>query len=108
MAQSSFKPVATLLLCLAASVSPASAQTQSVVDSSAAAQFKAIYTADAAWRRAQRGETDDDNNEKILPTLPKVDPASQQDRLAHYQQVINQLDDLKFDDLSSADKVNFR
>jgi uncharacterized protein (DUF885 family) len=100
------------MLCLAAlgtaSVSPSSAQAQSVVDSSPAAGFKAIYTADAAWRRAQRGETDDDNNEKILPTLPKVDPASQQARLAHFSEVINQLDELKVDDLSPADKINFR
>src|ERR1700712_2165999 len=109
MAQCSCKPVAALLLCLAAlgsaGVSRSSAQSP---DSSTAAQFKAIYTADAAWRRAQRGEADDDNNEKILPTLPKVDPASQQARLAHFSDVINQLDALKVDDLSPADKVNFR
>ena len=110
MALRSSKPIVTLLLCLAtwflATVS--SAQPQSVAASPTAAQFKAIYTADAAWRRAQRGETDDDNNEKILPTLPKVDPASQQARLAHDQQVINQLDALKVGDLSPSDKINFR
>ena len=110
MALCSSKPIVTLLVCLTACslAIVSSAQTQSVPASPAAAQFKTIYTADAAWRRAQRGETDDDNNEKILPTLPKVDPASQQARLSHFSQVINQLDALKIDALPTADKLNFR
>ncbi|MBB5063175.1 DUF885 family protein [Granulicella mallensis] len=72
------------------------------------ARLKAIYTAESAWRKAQRGGSDDENDETILPVLPNVDEATQQAKLAHWTKVMAQLDALKVEVLSPAEKVNYR
>ena len=72
------------------------------------AQLKAIYTAESAWRKAQPGGSDDENDETILPELPKVDEATQQSDLAHWIKVMSQLDALKVSALSPAENLNYR
>jgi uncharacterized protein (DUF885 family) len=70
-------------------------------------RLKAIYTADEAWRRAQRGAGDPDRPDKILAELRLVDPASQQTRLEHWQHVLAQLDALKPAQMSEPERINF-
>jgi len=72
------------------------------------ARLKAIYTAESAWRKAQPGGSDDENDETILPELPKVDAATQQADLAHWTNVRSQLDALKVKALSPAETMNYR
>jgi uncharacterized protein (DUF885 family) len=69
-------------------------------------RLKAIYTAEQAWRKAQRGAGDEDHPERILPTLPKVDAATQQANLAHWQGVLKQLDALHPAALSTDERMN--
>ncbi|WP_158820978.1 DUF885 family protein [Granulicella sp. S156] len=72
------------------------------------ARLKAIYTAESAWRKAQPGGSDDENDETILPELPKVDEATQQAYLAHWTNVRSQLDALHVKALSPAETMNYR
>jgi len=72
------------------------------------ARLKAIYTAESAWRKAQPGGSDDENDETILPELPKVDAVTQQADLAHWTNVRSQLDALKVKALSPAETMNYR
>jgi len=74
---------------------------------SADAQLKAIYNAEDAWRKAQRGAADEDHPEKVLPELPRVDVATQEAQLKHWQGVLRQLDGVKVAGLSADERVNF-
>ncbi|HZL26082.1 MAG TPA: hypothetical protein VFC39_06090, partial [Acidobacteriaceae bacterium] len=51
--------------------------------SPADAHFKDIYTSEATWQRAQRGDQtpDDERRGRVQSHLPKVDPATQQAKL---------------------------
>ncbi len=69
-------------------------------------RLKAIYTAEQAWRKAQRGAGDEDHPEKILAELPKVDVATQQVQLEHWQKVIRQVDALHAEALSPDERMN--
>ena len=71
------------------------------------ARLKTIYNAEDAWRRAQRGAEDEDHPEKILPELPRVDVATQEAQLKHWQGVLRQLDGVKVAGLSADERVNF-
>jgi uncharacterized protein (DUF885 family) len=72
------------------------------------AKLKAIYTAEAAWRRAQRGESDDENDTRILPVLPHVDAGTQAAKLAHWEGVMRQLDGVRVSGLSAGEVVNYK
>jgi uncharacterized protein (DUF885 family) len=69
--------------------------------------LKAIYIAEDAWRKAQRGAEDEDHPRKILAELPKVDAATQQADLAHWKDVLRQVDALKPAALSPDERVNY-
>jgi uncharacterized protein (DUF885 family) len=69
-------------------------------------RLKAIYTAEDAWRKAQRGAGDPDHPEKIVAELPSVDAATQQADLEHWQGVLAQLDGIRVGDLSAAERLN--
>ncbi|HEY1743429.1 MAG TPA: DUF885 family protein [Granulicella sp.] len=83
---------------------PASASSKAREDD----RLKTIYTAESAWRKAQPGGSDDENDETILPELPKVDAATQQADLAHWKKVMSQLDALNSKALSPAENMNYR
>lgn len=70
------------------------------------ARLKAIYTAEDAWRKAQRGAGDPDHPEKIVAELPSVDAATQQADLEHWQGVLAQLEGIHVGDLSPAERLN--
>jgi len=64
--------------------------------------FKVLYSQDWSWREAQHLEEDEDQVaalKRISPQLPKVDAATQQARLAHWQGVMKQLDAIQLNTL---------
>ncbi|MCG2585956.1 DUF885 family protein [Massilia sp. TS11] len=70
------------------------------------AQFKAIYTKEWKWRIAERLERDEDD-EGIRATLPQVGPAVQARRLAYWKGVMAELEKVKQDQLSPAERINY-
>jgi uncharacterized protein (DUF885 family) len=71
------------------------------------ARFIALYTAEDAWRRAQRGAPDEDNPDKILAELPSVDAATQKAALEHWQHVLAETDAIRASDLSPDQRINY-
>ncbi len=97
-------------LCLAA-VGGGALCAQSLPTPAAAAnaedgRLKEIYTAEDAWRRAQRGAGDPDHPERIVAELPSVDAATQQAQMEHWQGVLSQLDGIQVGKLSAAERLN--
>ena len=73
-------------------------------------RFKVLYTNDWSWREAQHLEEDEDQVaalKRISPQLPKVDAATQQARLAHWQGVMKQLDAIQLSSLSPEGRTNY-
>ncbi|MHB8285041.1 MAG: DUF885 domain-containing protein [Caulobacteraceae bacterium] len=78
-------------------------------DTSADAQFKALYTKEWTWRQAQRLEDDeDDDGSVIASSLPKVDAAAQATRLAYWTDVMTALDHIPLASLSAPAQVNYQ
>jgi len=73
---------------------------------SADSRLKAIYTAEWTWREDQFPD-DEDAQKPIQDHLPKVDPGTQNMRLAKWQDTLAQLDALPHADLSPAEQLNF-
>ena len=70
-------------------------------------RFRAIYTAEDAWRKAQRGAVDEDNPDSVRAELPFVDAATQHAHLEHWQRVLRTVDALKPQALSPDERVNY-
>jgi uncharacterized protein (DUF885 family) len=73
---------------------------------SADSRLKAIYTAEWKWREDQFPD-DEDAQKPIQDHLPKVDPDTQNMRLAKWQDTLAQLDAIPRGDLSPAEQLNF-
>ncbi len=72
------------------------------------AQFRAIYTAEAQWRARMRDDEDDDETAvRLRPTLPRVDAASQAERLREWTEVLAQLKAVDPPQLSPRERLNF-
>ena len=71
--------------------------------------FQAIYKADEKWRRAQPGSVSEEDEKKHLPPfhLEQVDAATQAKALAHWQNVLAQLEKLDPQKLSAEEQLNF-
>ena len=75
------------LTCLVIGAPHAAANT------SADAKFKAIYTKEWAWRKAEFGIHDEENTREPLPDhLPKATPAAESARLSFWTDVMKQVD----------------
>jgi uncharacterized protein (DUF885 family) len=74
--------------------------------SPAGARFQALYTREWNWRLAELAWSPG-ANAPIADRLPKVDPASQARRLAYWQQVLAELDEIPREELSATDQVNY-
>jgi uncharacterized protein (DUF885 family) len=95
---------ACMLLCLGAS-----AATPAVKAGPSDAQFKAVYTQEWKWRLSQKmedGEDDDDSGVSV--SLPRVDLATQNKRLAYWQDVMKKLDGIKEARLSPPERINYQ
>jgi len=97
------KSIVLRALLLAGTFATAVAQSPTPTDT----HFRAITTAEDAWRLSQRGAGDPDHPEKILAELPDVTPATQDAALHHWQQVLAKLDAIKPASLSPDEKVNY-
>jgi uncharacterized protein (DUF885 family) len=88
----------SLGLCAVFVLIPASVRTQQDT-SSADARLRALYTAEWEWRQRETGRGESDR-------FSRVDPASQQARLAYWTKALATLDTIPFDQLSPEEKVN--
>lgn len=75
----------------------------SAAGSSADAQFKAIYTAEWAWRTGKAGANAKPDNSR----LDTADAQSQQQRLEYWQNVMHQLDGIDVKQLTPEDQINY-
>src|SRR4051794_38702131 len=75
---------------------------------SADAGFKALYTKEWTWRETELAHADEGDAVPIQPYLPRVDAASQERRLAYWQDVRRQLDAIPESSLSPEQVVNYQ
>ncbi|NGZ83609.1 DUF885 domain-containing protein [Duganella aceris] len=95
---------ACMLLCLGAANAAAPVAKAGPVD----AQFKAIYTQEWKWRISQKQEEDEDDDNGVSATLPRIDLATQKQRLAYWQGVMKKLDGIAQDKLSPEERINYQ
>ena len=84
------------------------ARTDAPKGSAADESFKAIYSDEWKWRKAQYPGLDDDDPDAgaYADRLPAVNAATQAQRLKYWQDVLHKLDQLPADQLSADNKVN--
>jgi len=92
--------------CAAVIVAMASAMPAQAVENGADARLKALYTTEWAWREDQFAD-DEDSQKPIVDHLPRVDAASQELRLAYWNDVMRKLDGIARSELSPAEQVNY-
>jgi uncharacterized protein (DUF885 family) len=85
------------------------AQQTPVKVSTADAKFEAIYNADEAWRRLQRGYLSPEDEERHLAPehLPQVDAATEAKAAAHWASVLQELDGVDAAGLSAEEQLNY-
>jgi uncharacterized protein (DUF885 family) len=90
-----------------ASAAPAASNDGTSVDD----RFRAIYEQEWEWREAQFPGMDDEDDTKggrePQDRLPAVDAASQEARLAYWDEVLRKLDAIDPDELTAANQVNY-
>ena len=71
-------------------------------------KLQAVYNAEWAWRQRMRGEEDEDSETRphIRASLPRVDAASQAERLRYWSGVLQQLGIIDPAKLSKAERLN--
>lgn len=69
--------------------------------------FKAVYEKEWAWRTGQAGVSASGEPQPNNGRLDQVDARRQQERLAHWQKVMGQLDAIDAKQLSAAEQVNY-
>jgi len=94
---------ACMLLCL-----NAAAATPAAKAGPADAQFKALYTQEWKWRISQKQEEDEDDDNGVSASLPRIDVATQNQRLAYWQGVMKKLDGISQDKLSAPERINYQ
>ena len=92
-----------------AASSAASSAAPSAAPGPTDAAFIAVYKADEVWRRAQRGaESAEDEKQHLPPAhLPHVDAATEAKELAHWEDVLAQLNKVDAAKLSPAERLNY-
>ena len=73
---------------------------------SADARLRALYTEEWKWRQQEVAGNDQYAIAAASNRFPRVDPASQQARLAYWTRTLAALDAIPFDQLSAEEKVN--
>jgi uncharacterized protein (DUF885 family) len=72
----------------------------------AEARLNSLYDSTFKWQREQEGRRLGFGPESAGDRLPRVDPASQGARLAHWQKVLAELDRIPLDGISAEQRVN--
>jgi len=99
--------LAGILLASAWAVPAQAAPARSTAQTSADGRLKALYNDYAAWDAKESGYFEDGRGEsKPTDYLPKVDPASNERRAAHLQQLLTELNAIPEAQLSPAERVN--
>ena len=70
------------------------------------ARLAALYTEEWTWRLRELARTDQPGEAAATDHFPRVDPASQQARLAYWTRALATLDSIPFDSLSAEGKIN--
>ena len=100
-------------LCLALAafwlLLPALAGAQGANPRPAGERFKALYTREWTWRQAQSSGLDEDADRgaAVRDRFPKVDAATQSERLRYWTEVLRDLAAIPVSDLSAEDQVNY-
>jgi uncharacterized protein (DUF885 family) len=78
-------------------------------ESPADAAFKKIYTDEWVWRQkvVNGGEDEDSRRHGVNPHLPTVDATSQDSKLQHWEEVLQQLDAIKPAELTPSNQMNY-
>ncbi len=99
--------IVAAMVCLSSVIGLA--QTAVPVPKAADVAFRAIYTADDAWRHVQYGsESKEDEAAHLSPLhLPHVDAKTQAAELQHWTDILSQLDKLDAKALSPDEYLNF-
>ena len=69
-------------------------------------RLRAIYEAEWRWRKEQLPGAED-GNRPVADHLPKVDPASQEERREYWEQTYAKVSGLAREDLSAVEQVNY-
>jgi uncharacterized protein (DUF885 family) len=101
--------ILTAVMALAVSASTQGTAKPVATATPADAAFQAIYKADEAWRRAQRGNESPEDEARHLPPahLEHVDAATQAKALAHWEGLLADLSKIDATALSSEEHLNF-
>lgn len=99
---SSLAPISAL----AADGKPSSSESQAA-ESATDRKFRGIYTREWAWRQANSGDTDDEDDAPSLK-LPDVSPAAQAERLKRWEGVLRQLDGIDPGQLNAENRIHYR
>ena len=100
-------PIPALLLAALLATAPAPPAARAA-GAAPDARFQALYTREWAWRQAQRGEVDeDDDPSRVRRLLPKVDPVTQAQRLGYWREVMGELQAIDPKRLSAAQAENY-
>ncbi|SFU51942.1 DUF885 domain-containing protein [Pseudoduganella namucuonensis] len=101
--------IAGACIIFAAAVPSHAAPAAAKAATRAEARFKSLYTEEWAWRLRQRmeDEEDDVHGNGIRPSLPRVDPATQQARLDYWRNVMRRLDAIAPASLSAGERINY-
>ena len=91
----------------AGAVAPAKSAASAASSSVADARFKALYSKEWTWRQSELAHGDDGDSIRLSGYLPNVDSASQDRRLAYWQDVRKQLDAMTERELSAGQAVNY-
>ena len=94
--------------CMVLSLNAASATAAPAKAGPADAQFKAIYTQEWSWRQSQKLEEGEDDDNGVSATLPRVDAATQEKRLAYWQGVMKKLEGIQQNKLSAEELINYQ
>ncbi|HVO48602.1 MAG TPA: DUF885 family protein [Steroidobacteraceae bacterium] len=70
------------------------------------ARLRALYTAEWKWRIEQLAD-DEDAQKPVVDHLPRVDPASQEQRRRYWQDVLTRLQSIPRGQLSPAERLNY-
>jgi uncharacterized protein (DUF885 family) len=98
-------PHICLVLCAVFVLSSPAAETQPA-QASADARLRALYTEEWKWRQQEIARSDQYAAAGASDRFPRVDPASQQARLAYWTQTLAARDAIPFDQLSAEEQVN--
>ncbi|MGQ0661840.1 DUF885 domain-containing protein [Sphingosinicella sp.] len=105
---------ALLLLALLATTpafaqAPQPAQTMpqtAAAPTSADQRLRRLYEAEWAWRRQQDGRVEGRGPGALADHWPRVDPATQRERLAYWENALRELNAIPVDQLSGEERIN--